>query len=217
MTRSALWLALAFLGACAGGASSSDGGGDASTDAATSTDLGDGVPIRNMCTSSFGSALNSPYGRLDGELVALVPPGHHGCNGDSDHFHLQVRSSGSIYDIAITVTDLNGGAVDYIAVDRPLFGAPWAEGWHADASIDYVTLGLHAADFAPTAKATLTQDIQTELATATRVSIFASSYTDGTGAHKVHRNGGNTDGALVIRPLAAVSRALLFHFSTQTF
>ena len=177
----------------------------------------DGAPVRQACTSSFGHGITSAYGRLDGELVAIVPPGHHGCNGDSDHLHLQVAALGGVYDLAITVVDMTGGEVDYLALDHALPGDAFKEGWHGSATLDYPTLGVHAADFAATSKTMLVAAVDGELAGANHVSVFASGYSDGTGAHKVHRNGGGTDGALVIHPLASVSRVLLFHFANQAF
>jgi len=177
----------------------------------------DGAAVRQTCTSSFGHGITSAYGRLDGQLIAIVAPGHHGCNGDSDHLHLQVQASGAAYDIAITVVDMNGGMVDYLALDRAPLGDPFVEGWHASATLDYPTLGVHATDFAATSKDMLAADVDAELASANHVSVFASGYTDGTGAHKVHRNSGGTDGALMIRPLSGVARVLLFHFANQSF
>src|SRR5512142_2781857 len=44
---------------------------------------GDGTPVRLPCTSALGSALGGSYGRLDGRLVALVPPRTSGCPSDS--------------------------------------------------------------------------------------------------------------------------------------
>src|SRR5207237_9283680 len=38
-------------------------------------DPDDGAPIRLPCTSNFGSALSTGYGRLDGIPVAVAPPG----------------------------------------------------------------------------------------------------------------------------------------------
>src|SRR5438132_12017259 len=56
----------------------------------------DGAPRRIACTNGFGSALSTSFGRLDGYLVAIVPPGHRGCNGDQTHLHLQVESGGAV-------------------------------------------------------------------------------------------------------------------------
>lgn len=207
---------LALVGCASGPSYQGVDGPDAGPDL-VAAGADDGAPVRQACTSSFGHGITSAYGRLDGQLISIVAPGHRGCNGDSDHLHLQVEASGAAYDIAITVVDMNGGMVDYLALDRAPLGDPFVEGWHSSATLDYPTIGAHATDFAATLKATLAADVSAELANANHVSVFASGYTDGSGAHKVHRNGGGTDGALVIRPLSGLARVLLFHFGSQSF
>jgi hypothetical protein len=209
LTFGVAWVVLVALAACGapsvgvGPSGEPDGGGDRGTsqgDAGTpvSSD-GDGTPVRDACTSNLGHALTTGFGRLDGYLVAILPPGHHGCPSDSDHVHLQIRMSGEIYDIAITVVDTTGGPVALLEKDLPL------------------TDGLHDASFTATPKTELVARVQSALQHANHVSIFATGYTDRTGAHKVHRNGFGEDGALIIDPTAATSHALLFHFSTQHF
>lgn len=178
---------------------------------------GDGTPVREPCVESLASGLTTAFGRLDGYLVAVLSPGHHGCHSDSDHIHLQVKVSGKIYDIAITAVDTNGSAVDFLERDLALPDGAWSEGWHTNVHLDYTQLGLHDADFTATSKADLTTRVEHALQTANHVSIFATGYSDRTGAHKVHRNGGGADGALIIDPTAATSHALLFHFETQRF
>jgi hypothetical protein len=195
-----------------GGAADS-GTTDAGTTDAGAADGDDGPPTRVPCTSSFGSALTGAYGRLDGFAVAVVPPASGGaCSADRHHVHLQVSAGGATYDIAIN-TDSG-----FIAQkDMPLPGAPWSEGWHKDASLDYPTdLGLHDADFTAGSEAVLDQDIETALATANHVSVFATPFNHG-GAHLVHRQGSGHDGALVTDPLSAQAHVFAFHFSNQTF
>ena len=176
---------------------------------------GDGTPTRVACTNNLGNALTTQHGRLDGYLVAIVPVGHNGCNGDSSHVHLQVKANSMTYDVAVNVSDPQD--VDYLAADEALPDGPWSEGWHPGqaALLDYPTLGHHAADFTPTPQATLEADINTELASANHVSIFMTGYGPD-GGHLVHRQGGGRDGAIVIDPLGA-PRLLMFHFSTQSF
>ncbi|HEY3450374.1 MAG TPA: hypothetical protein VGK67_28730 [Myxococcales bacterium] len=178
----------------------------------------DGAPTRVACTSHYGSALTKTHGRLDGYLVAIVPPGNGGCNVDSDHVHLQVRMDGAIYDVAVNVYSTSSGSpdVDFAEADEALVDGPWAEGWHSTDALDYVQFGLHAADFVATSKSALVERITEDLATANHVSVFATGY-GGTGAHLVHRNGGGRDGAIVVRPLSAAPHYLMFHFSDQTF
>lgn len=180
----------------------------------------DGPPAREACTSTFGTALSTTFGRLDGALVAIVPAGHHGCSGDADHLHLQVKAGGAVYDIAVTMASTMSGSMPEVFLaekDAPLANGPWSEGWHAGDKFDYVhNLGLHAADFTATPAAALAAKIEQLLSTVNHISVYATGYGPG-GGHKVHRNGGGQDGALVLEPTSATPHVLAFHFSTQSF
>ena len=180
----------------------------------------DGAPTREACTSSYGTGLSTSFGRLDGALVAIVPPGHHGCNGDADHLHLQVKAAGAVYDIAVTMASTMGGAMPEVFLaekDAPLANGPWADGWHAGTRFDYVNdLGLHAADFTAMPAAALAMKVQQALGTVNHISVYATGYGP-SGGHKVHRNSGGQDGALVLDPTSATPHVLAFHFSTQSF
>jgi hypothetical protein len=181
------------------------------TGTASPTSTVDGTPTRTACTSSFGSALTSAHGRLDGTLVAIVPAGTHTCNGDSTHVHLQVKVDGAIYDVAVNADGLEAEA------DAPLPGSPWSEGWHAGDTLDYVTdLGLHASSFTLTGLTAVRQRIETELASANHVAIYATGY-GATGVHLVHRQGSGRDGAVVLDPLGPKPHILAFRFDTQSF
>lgn len=165
------------------------------------------------CTGTFGAGLTQAFGRLDGYLVAIVPVGgSRACNGDSSHVHLQVKWKTAIYDIAVNADGLNE------AKDVAMGGGAWAEGWHTGAGVqnDYVQLGLHAADFVQDTLAVTAQKIEAALAQTSEISIFATGYGPD-GAHLVHRNGSNNDGAIVPNPLSATPHMLFFRFSTQSF
>ncbi len=213
---------LAAMVACGGGdpaTPTADGAvdGPVTIDAAPGPDAAwqpDGPPTRQACTDRLGTALTSVHGRLDGYLVAIVPTTTRTCNGDATHVHLQVRTNGAIYDVAVNVSD--PANVDYLARDLPMPDGPWQEGWHPGQGglFDYVALGLHSPDFTPMPEAQLTAALATELATANHVSVFMTGYGPD-GGHLVHRNRG-ADGAIVLRPLGA-ARALMFRFSTNTF
>jgi hypothetical protein len=209
------FLLAAALAAC--------GGTPASPDASTADASGgpdapghaDGTPMRVPCTSQLGNALTSTHGRLDGYLVAIVPSTSRSCHGDNQHVHLQVRANGQTYDVAVNVQDPQN--VDYLARDLPLPDGAWKEGWHPGAAgqLDYPSINVHAGEFTPTPQAQLESALDTELASANHISIFMTGYGPD-GGHLVHRNGGGTDGAIVIDPLGP-SRMLMFHFSTQSF
>src|SRR5258706_15574097 len=120
----------------------------------------DGTPTRQACTSAFGSGLTATptFGRLDGFLVAIVPPGGGGCNADQSHVHLQVKMNGAIYDVAIDVTDGQTGVDDVHTTTRDAampVDLPWAEGWHTALLADYVAMGVHSTDLALATKAAL--------------------------------------------------------------
>jgi hypothetical protein len=83
--------------------------------------------------------------------------------------------------------------------------------------LDYPqSLGLHTNSFAATNPSALAQKVESELAQANHVSIFATGYGPD-GAHEVHRKGFGEDGAIVINPLSPKAHLILFRFSTQTF
>ncbi len=181
----------------------------------------DGVPSRPPCTGNLGTALSEAFGRLDGYLVAVVAPGkQRGCHGDTGHLHLQVKSNEATYDVAITlVSDQAQANVDVFLAekDAPMANGAWAEGWHSGVHFDYAqNLGLHAANFNEMQKEPLLQRLQAAVATANHISIYATGYGPD-GAHKVHRNGGGEDGAIVLQPTSAKPHFLAFHFANQSF
>ena len=197
--------------------------GAAGDDASNGSDNGvDGTPVRQACTSNFGSALPSSgaFGRLDGYLVAIVPPGStNGCNDDSSHVHLQVKMNGAIYDIAIDATDsatrtddVHTGTLD-IAMPS---GPAWSEGFHTGVTLDYPSLGVHASALPLQSKAQIVSAFQSDLATVNHISIFTTTY-GSDGAHLVHRNGSGHDGAVVTEPLSPTSHVRLLSFSDQSF
>ena len=171
----------------------------------------DGTATRVPCTSNFGNAMTTAHGRLDGILVAVVDPSHHGCSSDSTHVHLQIKSGGQIYDSAVNV---DGGF--YLLHDITLPSIPWTDGWHAGEPFDYTHLGIHSTEFQSLSQSQLVPMVESELATANHVSVYMTGY-NSSGGHLVHRQGTNIDGAIVIDPLSPTSHALLFRFSTDSF
>jgi hypothetical protein len=199
------------------------GSSGSSHDAATSdvappidvtVDADDGTPIRQPCTSQLGNALTSMYGRLDGILVAIVPPGNGPCNADSDHVHLQIQMNGAIYDVAVNVGDSNMD--DVHTTTREIALPVWQEGWHTGVLEDYVSLGVHSTDIPLGTRAQNTAEIMNELATVNHISVFGTGYGP-EGAHLIHRNGQGHDGLVVTQPLSTPAHVRLFSFTTQAF
>jgi hypothetical protein len=196
------------LTACGSSHAVADASADAPVDAA------DGAPIRQACTNQFGSALTAVYGRLDGILVAVVPPGGRGCNADSDHVHLQVRMNGDIYDVAVNVGST--AQDDVHTTTRELTLPTWSEGWHPGVLEDYVSLGVHSTDIPLGTHTQNIADLMADLTTANHISVFGTGYGPD-GSHLIHRNGGGHDGLVVTEPLSTPAHARLFSFSSQTF
>ena len=198
------------------------GGGHSTVDASSDASADDGTPTRMACTSTFGQALTATatFGRLDGYLVAIVPPsGGNQCNEDTSHVHLQVEMSGDVYDVAIDVTDAQTGVDDVHSAtfDRAMpVDLAWAEGWHTGLLVDYVAYGVHSADLPLFAKADLVSTLTSDLASANHVSIYATTY-GSDGVHLVHRNGGGHDGAIVTQPLSPTAHVRLLAFTSQAF
>lgn len=195
------------------------GAGDGVADAGSdppAMHVADGPPTRLPCTRSFGSALTRTFGRLDGYLVAIVVPGGSQCNSDEDHVLLQVKAADVIYEIAVNVGAPNREDVRATAIELPLPGPAWEEGWHPGLTLDYSSVGLNASDFTLATRANHTQAIVSDLAAANHVSIFATAWGGG-GAHLVHRNGSGRDGAIITEPLSRPAHLRLFAFSNQSF
>ena len=175
----------------------------------------DGTPTRlPACTNQLGSSLTQTFGRLDGFLVAIVQPGAHTCNGDTDHMHLQVRANGAVYDIAVNVGSATADDVHTMKLDLAL--PAWSEGWHPAVVDDYVARGIHSTAIPLEPRAQVASDLNADLATANHITVFATGYGPD-GAHLVHRNGNGHDGLVVTDPLSTPSHARVFSFSTQTF
>lgn len=207
------------LNLCSTGGGTPDAGvPDASgtPDASTS---GDGTPTRLPCTSTFGSAMTTAFGRLDGFLVSIVNPNTTtSCRGDDNHIHLQVQVNGGIEDIAVNVASTSGNPdVFFRTVGAALRGGAWTEGWHPGQTLDYPSnLGVSSGSFTEETLTQLTTSVDNLIANANHVSIFATGF-DPTGGHLVHREGSSHDGAIVINPTTSNPTYLLFRFSTQSF
>ncbi len=176
-----------------------------------------------QCAATFGDKLTAGFGRIDGVLYAVQKPSDTQCvMTNDDHVIVQVLMNGAVYRLVVNVLGTGADTKIRIAEMSHALPAPaFAEGWHVDAPLDYLTsLGAHT-DASFTA-ATLDEGV-------TRVAAFLNARigepisiygTSGDGrpesAHLIHRNLTNKDGAIVVSPNAKPT-FMLFHFATQTF
>lgn len=207
MKKAALVLALVGCG----------GRGSEPPDAALATDLAQDKAA--ACASTFGTAIQPGFGRLDGTIRAIVPPGHPTCampNGD--HAVVQVDANGATYRMVLNVQSddmIPDRNVRIASVSAPLPGPPFAEGWTAT-PLDYaLTLDQHSPSFVPHDQADLVALVTAQLELGAKVSVYGST-SGGASAHDLHRHLMNQDGALVLHPTGS-PQLLLFAFSNQTF
>lgn len=219
-----------FTAACGSDPAGAGGAGGATTSGATTTSTttasntggADAGPIDKAaaCAATFGESLTNAYGRLDGTVLAVVQPKDTQCPlPNNDHVILQVTMNGEAYRMVINIQSSFGDPnVRYLALDHALPPPAWSEGWHTGIALDYVAdLGLHTTSpFTPHPLAELSQVITDAITIGQKVSVYATS-SGGDSAHKVHRNEGKTDGAIVLDPDSAKPKMLLFHFANQAF
>jgi hypothetical protein len=192
-----------------------DGASDAQTDAPVSASKA------ARCATDFGGELAAPFGRMDGTVLAMVKPTDQQCTQPNrNHTIIQILSGGKVYRMVVAVVSTRAGVapdVRFASVQRPLPAPAWADGWHVNAPLDYVsTLNVHNADFVATPKDQLVQLIDDAIALDSKISVYATTQ-GGPSAHLVHRNKENADGAVVLNPDSAKPTFLLFHFDQQAF
>jgi hypothetical protein len=181
----------------------------------------DAYPGAAACASEFGSALTDAFGRIDGTLLAIVPPGDNDCaQPNSTHVTVQVTMGGAVYRMVVNVlSDSDQPGVYLDELDAPLAGPAWSDGWHTDALLDYVTtLAVTKSEFALADEGSAVARIEQALVIGEHISVFATSSggSDAASAHLVHRNATNMDGAIVLAPDTA-PHYLLTAFEEQTF
>jgi len=172
--------------------------------------------------SEFGMALTNSFGRADGTITAIVAPTVTTCAWpNDDHVVVQMKMDGKIYRMVVNVLSSFGEdlRVRFATVEHPAIGEPWSEGWHPGVSLDYATtLNLHSDNpaFVPYEMLPLSDRIDGAIELGKTVSVYAWS-SGGPSAHKIHRNTGSKDGAIVLDPTGPKPTWLLFHFANQTF
>ena len=182
----------------------------------------DALDKSSSCAATFGTSLTAAFGRLDGTVLAVVPPGDESCAlPNSTHLVVQVTMGGAAYRMVVDVlSDQGSPDVWFYEQDAALRGPAWADGWHtgSDATLDYVAdLQLHSTQFTEMDQADLVAKITSELELGGHISVFATSgSTEPNSAHLVHRNSTGADGAIVIAPDTA-PHYLLMRFDEQTF
>ncbi len=176
------------------------------------------------CATTFGSALTNAFGRLDGVVVAVVPPNDQACAlPNSTHLVVQVSIAGVVYRMVVDVlsnqlSDSGSPDVFFRELDAPLASGAWAEGWHPGFALDYVTtLAVQSTSFTAMSQADLVAKITSELDLGAHVSVFATSDGEPNSAHLVHRNLAKQDGAIVVHPESASAHYLLMRFAEQAF
>lgn len=175
------------------------------------------------CAATFGMALTPKFGRFDGIVTAIVPPGDNACAlPNSTHLVIQGKmNDGLVYRMVVDVLSTIGSPdVSLYEMDAPLAGGmPWTLGWHDTLTLDYVTdLSVHNTSFVPTKQAALVARITDEINLGDHISVFATSgSTEPHSAHLVHRNATNADGAIILNPEAAKAHYILLAFGEQVF
>jgi hypothetical protein len=196
-------------------------GGAGGTSTGTGGTAPDAGPVDKAaaCASVFGQSLTAAFGRLDGTVLAAVRPVDTQCpTRNSDHLVLEVTSMGEVYRLVVNILSSYGDPnVQYLAIDHALPAPAWSDGWHTGLTLDYPTsFGVHSDAFTPHEMNELADIVTDALTLGQKVSVYAES-SGGDSAHKVHRNTGTTDGAIVLDADSATPRVLLFHFADQSF
>jgi hypothetical protein len=194
--------------------------GDATLLDAPSSDAGADADKAARCAATFGDALSNAFGRLDGTVLAVVPPADDACADiNGTHLVIQVTVAGVAYRMVLDVLSTVGSPdVFFYEEDAPLVDGAWSEGWHAGVALDYVTtLSLTSTQFADMTETPLVDKVTSEITVGSHISVFATSQGEPSSAHLIHRNLTNQDGAIVVRPDTGSPHYLLFHFADQTF
>ncbi len=192
-------------------------------DAGTESDAGvvDAGHKADACAATFGSLFTNAFGRADGTVVAVVPPAWTCPLPNSDHVVIQVSIDGGVQRLVVNVkSDYGDPNVRFRTFSAPLPAPAYAEGWHPGLTLDYPSLGLHsdggweALDLEHAAAR-----VYDAVTVGAPLSVYSTSSggTYAASAHKIHRNGQQNDGAIIVDPTSAQPTWLLFHFANQTF
>ncbi len=217
-------LAVGFvLMAC--GAPSSTGVNDSGAVAQIDAGVVDAGLKSDACASTFGTSFTAAFGRIDGRVVAVVPPGFACPLPNGDHVVIQVAIDGGVHRLVVNV--LSSGVDKNIQVlTRPLGALPapaYEEGWHPGLTLDYAnTLGVHSDRDAGWESLDLEHaaaQVYDAVTVGAPLSVYGTSSggSSASSAHLIHRHEHNDDGAIVVNPTSASPTWLLFHFAEQRF
>ena len=182
----------------------------------------DGTPAKAVnCATSFGAELTNSFGRVDGTLLAVIPPNYQGCaQPNSTHAVVQVMVDGSAYRMVVNVLSTSNQPMVYLGeTDAALAGGAWAEGWHPGYQLDYTTtLGVTKSQFTLADEATAANRVYDMLTLGDHISVFATSGgpPQADSAHDIHFYAKDADGAIVLNPETA-PHYLLTAFDDSNF
>jgi hypothetical protein len=196
---------------------------NASTDAAIDA-APDAPPKAVPCSpeSGFGSGVTAGFGRIDGTVLAIVPPNDQDCaEPNSTHLVIQVSIADGAYRMVVDVLSTSGSPEVLIdELDTALVGPAWSEGWHQPVAVDFpTTFGVHSTSFTAMEQADLVTKITNEISLGSHISIYGTATTsEPHSPHLVHRypDVPSSDGAIVIDPDTA-PHFILLNFDEYTF
>ncbi|NVB77230.1 MAG: hypothetical protein HOV81_02440 [Kofleriaceae bacterium] len=208
------------VGLCILGGGCRDASDRLRPDASTIDAVPDAVDNEAGCVSEFGQDMANGFGRFDGTLVAVVPPGSFCPRPNSTHIILEVRANDQVYRMVAAVMSSSGVPTMALAErDAALVGPAWSEGWHvgAEYAFDYVdNMNLHRLDFMPLMKDDMVDAINRKMIVGGKVSVFATVEDQPDSAHLVHRNAPGKDGAIIVNADGA-PHYLMLRFDNQLF
>lgn len=173
--------------------------------------------------NEFGALFTNAFGRADGTVVAVVPPAWPCPFPNSDHVVIQMMIDGGVQRLVVNVkSDFGNPNIFMRELNAPLPAPAYGEGWHPGLSLDYPTdFDVHTTDggWDEVNLEQASARIDDAITIGAPLSVYATSSggSYAASAHKIHRNSGKKDGAIVIDPTGANPRWLLFRFANQSF
>lgn len=221
-------LLLSLLAACASAPPEGDDAGlpdasvdDAGVDAGLDAGDVDAGTKADGCADTFGAAFTNSFGRADGTVVAVVPPGWQCPLPNGDHVVIQVRIDGGVQRLVVNVQSTIGDPnIRMRTLSAPLPAPAYEEGWHTGVALDYPTMGVHSdGGWDALTLEEAAARIYDAVDVGAPLSVYATSsgFSYAGSAHLIHRNGSQHDGAIVTQPTGAQPTWLLFHFADQSF